>query len=78
MGFKEKVWEGKPVLESTIAEQGGKPFAFGIAKARLIVANIDTIKAFVEKHKATGKTQNIDIGSLSMALAKFGLKVSKI
>jgi hypothetical protein len=41
-------FKGKPVLILKRAEDDKYPFAFGMAKARLILENLEEIKRFVE------------------------------
>lgn len=47
MVLKEQIWAGKPVL--TTGCKDGRPFSFGYAKAKLILAQLDTIRSFVAK-----------------------------
>ncbi len=45
-------FKGKPVLIIKRDENDQYPFSFGLSKARLILENLDAIKAFVEEAKA--------------------------
>lgn len=53
----EKEWKGKKILalEGEGKTLKGEPYpvkvSFGLAKAKLILENIDAIKSFVEKYK---------------------------
>lgn len=76
--FKMIMWEGKPLLESNISEQGDKPFAFGVTKAKLILANIDTIKAFVAKYDKPKNVNKQIPSELMTVLNNLGYKVTKM
>jgi len=41
-------YQGKPVISLVKAEDDRFPFTFGVAKAKLILANIEEITKFVE------------------------------
>jgi len=45
---QESQWEGKPTI--VLNPESKYKFSFGVAKAKLIIENIDAIKAFVTKH----------------------------
>ena len=44
-------FKGKPVLVIKRDEEDKYPFSFGIAKAKMIVENIEEIKKFVEENQ---------------------------
>ena len=46
----EEEYKGSQVIVLRRSEDDRYPFSFGLGKARLILAAIDEIKAFVEKH----------------------------
>jgi len=46
----ESEFKGNAMLVLKIDETDNFPFQFGLKKAKLILENIDAIKAFVEKH----------------------------
>jgi hypothetical protein len=49
-------YQGKPVIAIKRSEDDRYPFSFGVAKAKLIVENIDAIKKFVaEQERANGR-----------------------
>jgi hypothetical protein len=41
-------YKGNPTI--TLASESKWPFTFGVAKAKLVLANIEAIKAFVAKY----------------------------
>ena len=41
-------YQGKPVISLVRSEDDRFPFTFGVAKAKLILANIEEIKKFAE------------------------------
>lgn len=43
-------YKGKPLLVIKRSEDDKFPFSFGVAKAKLIVENIEEIKKFVEEN----------------------------
>ena len=43
-------FKGKPVLIIKRTEEDNFPFTFGLAKAKLILENIEEIKKFVEEN----------------------------
>jgi hypothetical protein len=47
----EAEYKGNPMLIIRSGEQDQFPFQFGLRKAQLILANLDDIKTFVQKHK---------------------------
>lgn len=49
----ESEFKGNPMIVIKIDENDKFPFQFGVKKAKLILENIDAIKAFVEKHDKT-------------------------
>lgn len=48
---EESEYRNSPVLVIKKDDDDKYPFSFGLAKARLILAHYDDIKAFVEKHE---------------------------
>lgn len=48
MQVRESVYKGHPTL--SLDADSKYPFTFGIAKAKLIVENIEAVRAFVAKH----------------------------
>ena len=54
MIITEAVYKDKPVLVLKRTEKEKFPFSFGVSKAKSILASIDEIKAFVEKHDQEG------------------------
>ncbi len=50
---KESEYNGKPLLGLHRNSDDPLGFKFGLRKAQLILAHIDDIKAFVEKHTKT-------------------------
>lgn len=48
---QESEFKGKPVLALYRAEGDKYPLRFGLAKARLILAHVEAIKAFHAKHQ---------------------------
>jgi len=42
-------YNGKPIIILKRAEEDKYPFSFGLAKAKLILENIEEIKKFVEE-----------------------------
>lgn len=51
--IKHSTYLGKPLLTLLRTEDDRFGFAFGLAKAKLILDNIDGIRAFVEENKET-------------------------
>ena len=49
--IEEKEYKGNPVIALKRNEDDQYPFSFGLAKARLIIAAIDDIRAFVAKYE---------------------------
>jgi hypothetical protein len=47
--IKRGEYQGKPVISLIRAENDKFPFTFGAAKAKLILANLDEIKKFVDE-----------------------------
>jgi len=43
-------FKGKPIIILKRAEEDNYPFSFGVAKAKLILENIEEIKKFVEEN----------------------------
>jgi len=48
--IEEKEYKGNPVLALKRNEDDRYPFTFGLPKARLILAAVEEIRAFVAKH----------------------------
>ena len=46
----EAEYKGNPMLVLKNAEEDRFPFQFGLKKAKMILENVDDIKAFVEKY----------------------------
>lgn len=46
----ESEYQGKPVFVIKRAEGDKYPFTFGIRKAELILAHVEEIRAFVQRH----------------------------
>ena len=46
----ESEFKGNPMLVIKNSEEDKFPFQFGLKKAKLVLENIEAIKAFVEKH----------------------------
>jgi len=46
----EAEYKGNPMLVLKISDEDRFPFQFGLKKAKMILENLDDIKAFVEKH----------------------------
>jgi hypothetical protein len=49
--IEKSEYKGKPILILKRDEDDKFPFSFGLAKARLILENIEEIKKFVEENK---------------------------
>lgn len=47
----ESEYKGNPILELMYNDYDKYPMKFGVAKARLILENLDAIKEFVESHE---------------------------
>lgn len=47
---EESEFKGNPMIVLKNDEEDKFPFQFGVKKAKLVVENIDAIKAFVEKN----------------------------
>lgn len=47
---EESEFKGNPMIVLKNDEADQYPFQFGVKKAKLVVENIDAVKAFVEKH----------------------------
>jgi hypothetical protein len=56
--FEESEFKQNPLAVLKRNDEDKFPFTFGVGKARMILENIDNIKAFYEKYKdkVTGKT----------------------
>ncbi|OGF33657.1 hypothetical protein A2223_00080 [Candidatus Falkowbacteria bacterium RIFOXYA2_FULL_35_8] len=50
--IKRGEYQGKPVISLMKMENDKFPFTFGAAKAKLILANLDEIKKFVEESES--------------------------
>ena len=50
--IKRGEYQGKPVISLIRAEDDKYPFTFGAAKAKLILANLEEIRKFVEESEA--------------------------
>ena len=48
--FERSEYNGKPILVLRRSEEDKFPFSFGLAKARLILENIEEIKKFVAEN----------------------------
>lgn len=46
----ESEYKGNPMIVIKNSEEDKFPFQFGVKKAKLILENIEGIKAFVQKH----------------------------
>ena len=44
-------YKGRPVIKLMREEDDPYPFTFGLAKAKMILENIDVIKKFVEENE---------------------------
>ena len=53
---KESEFKGKPVLALYRSEGDKYPLKFGLAKAALILAHVEAIKAFYGKHQGKEAT----------------------
>lgn len=51
MPVEETVWKNRPVLGLLRKEGDTYPFRFGLAKAKLILENIEAIRDFVKRHE---------------------------
>ena len=49
--IEEQGYKGNPVIVLKRDEYDRYPFSFGLSKARLILASLDGIRAFVAKHE---------------------------
>lgn len=47
---EESEFKGNPMIVLKNDEADQYPFQFGVKKAKLVIENIDAVKAFVEKH----------------------------
>lgn len=47
---EESEFKGNPMIVLKNDEEDKFPFQFGVKKAKLVIENIDAIKAFVEKN----------------------------
>lgn len=47
---EESEYKGNPMIVLKNSEEDKYPFQFGIKKAKLVVENIDAIKAFIAKY----------------------------
>jgi hypothetical protein len=56
----EKTYQGKPTLELKWKEDSPYPFNFGVGKAKLILASIPAIQAFVDRHKDDPKPERTE------------------
>lgn len=50
MTSERSIYKGKPILKLT-SEDNSRAFVFGLAKARLILENIEEIEKFVEDNE---------------------------
>jgi len=46
----ESEFKGNPMIVIKNSEEDQFPFQFGVKKAKLVIENIEAIKAFVEKY----------------------------
>lgn len=51
----ESEFKGNPMIVIKNSEEDQYPFQFGVKKAKLVLENIEEIKAFVEKHDKENK-----------------------
>ena len=49
--LSESEYKGKPILVIKAMPDDKFPFQFGVKKAKLVLAHIEDIKKFVEKHE---------------------------
>lgn len=47
---EESEFKGNPMIVIKNDEADQYPFQFGVKKAKLVLENVDAIKAFIEKH----------------------------
>ena len=57
MLVEETEYMGKPMLSLKNDENDRFPFSFGLAKAKKVLAAIEDVKKFVEKHASAEKTK---------------------
>ena len=50
MPVSESEFKGNPMIVLCQGDDDKFPFQFGLKKAKMVVENIEAIKAFVEKH----------------------------
>lgn len=48
--IEKSEYKGKPIIVIKRNEEDKYPFSFGIAKARLIMENLEEIKKFIEEN----------------------------
>jgi len=48
--IEKSEYKGKPIIVIKRNEEDSYPFSFGVAKAKLILENIEEIKKFVEEN----------------------------
>ena len=60
MSAEVSVYQGKPTLLLKANPSAKWFFSFGLAKAKLIVDNIDEIKAFVTAHESGVKFEGLE------------------
>lgn len=48
---EESEFKGNPMIVLKNSENDQYPFQFGVKKAKLVVENIEAVKAFIEKHE---------------------------
>ena len=53
MIIEESEYKGKPVLVMKRDETDKFPFSFGMAKAKMILENLQAIRDFVAKHETS-------------------------
>lgn len=58
MGAKRLIYKDNPVIVLFVNEDEKYPFSFGLAKARLILNNIEEIKKFVSDNEKNNNKQN--------------------
>ena len=51
--IEKSEYKGKPIIVLKRNEEDKYPFSFGIAKAKLIMENLDEIKKFIEENDKT-------------------------
>lgn len=48
--ISESEYKGNPMIVIKNSEEDKFPFQFGVKKAKLVLENIEAIRAFVQKH----------------------------